>query len=30
MIEYILGKVSYKNSNYLILENNFKGYKVYM
>lgn len=30
MIEYIIGKVSYKNSNYLILENNFKGYKFFV
>lgn len=30
MIEYISGKISYKNGSYLILENNFKGYKIYM
>ncbi|BAC44071.1 holliday junction DNA helicase [Malacoplasma penetrans HF-2] len=30
MIEYIIGKISYKNNNYLILENNFKGYKLFM
>lgn len=30
MYEYIIGKISYSNSNYIILENNFIGYKVFL
>ncbi len=30
MYEYIVGKVNYSNSNYLILENNFIGYKIFV
>lgn len=30
MFEYIVGKVNYINANYLILENNFLGYKIYV
>lgn len=30
MYEYIIGKISYSNSNYVILENNFIGYKIYL
>lgn len=29
MFEYIVGKVNYSNTNYLILENNFTGYKIW-
>lgn len=28
MVEYIVGKINYINSSYLVLENNFLGYKV--
>lgn len=30
MYEYIIGKISYSNSNYIILENNFIGYKIFL
>ena len=30
MFEYIVGKINYTNSNYVILENNFIGYKIYV
>lgn len=30
MIEYIIGKISYSNDKFIILENNFKGYKIWM
>lgn len=30
MYEYLVGKVNYLNANYLIMENNFLGYKVYV
>ena len=29
MFEYIVGKISYANENYLILENNYTGYKIW-
>lgn len=29
MFEYIVGKVNYSNDNYLILENNYTGYKIW-
>lgn len=30
MYEYIVGKINYTNTNYVILENNFIGYKVFV
>lgn len=30
MIEYIIGKISYSTDKFIILENNFKGYKIWM
>lgn len=30
MFEYIVGKINYLNSTYVILENNFIGYKIYV
>lgn len=30
MFEYIIGKNTYANNNYLILENNYIGYKIYL
>lgn len=30
MFEYIVGKINYLNSTYLVLENNFLGYKIYV
>lgn len=30
MYEYIIGKINYTNSSYVILENSFIGYKIYL
>ncbi|MEG1353371.1 MAG: Holliday junction branch migration protein RuvA [Malacoplasma sp.] len=30
MIEYLIGRVSYTNDKFIILENNFIGYKIWM
>lgn len=30
MFEYIVGKINYSNDNYLILENNYIGYKIWV
>lgn len=30
MYEYIVGKISYSNTSYIVLENNFIGYKVFI
>lgn len=30
MFEYLIGKIIYKNEKYIILESNFKGYKIFI
>lgn len=30
MFEYIVGKISYANNSYIVLENNFIGYKIFL
>lgn len=30
MYDYLIGKVTYVNQNYVILENNYVGYKLFV